>query len=136
VLFLKSITSEIFQVFSTKLFPGMLDSTFLSRSFSDQGVRIRIRKEHRIKMYIRSVGWIDSRKRQPPRVLLSPDRHSVQYSNEPRPNSSHYPPAHSTGSNPSIHFESRPSEYHYPGAPMRSHVPRQFDCTADFLYIS
>lgn len=36
-----------FTVYPTKKFPGMLDSTFLSRSFSDQGARIRIRKENR-----------------------------------------------------------------------------------------
>ncbi|KAI7896430.1 velvet factor [Mucor mucedo] len=36
-----------FTVYATKKFPGMLDSTFLSRSFSDQGARIRIRKENR-----------------------------------------------------------------------------------------
>jgi hypothetical protein len=56
VCFLQSITSDVFQVYSAKQFPGMLDSTFLSRSFSDQGVRIRIRKEHRIKMF--SLFWI------------------------------------------------------------------------------
>ncbi|KAI8370137.1 velvet factor [Choanephora cucurbitarum] len=47
---LKSIYSNVFQVYSVKTFPGMLESTFLSRSFSDQGVRIRIRKEHRIQL--------------------------------------------------------------------------------------
>lgn len=47
---LKSIYSNAFQVYTSKLFPGMLESTFLSRSFSDQGVRIRIRKEHRVQM--------------------------------------------------------------------------------------
>ncbi|EIE84876.1 hypothetical protein RO3G_09586 [Rhizopus delemar RA 99-880] len=47
---LKSTYSDIFQVYSTKNFPGMLESTFLSRSFSDQGARIRIRKEHRVQM--------------------------------------------------------------------------------------
>jgi hypothetical protein len=47
---LKSIYSNIFQVYPAKTFPGMLESTFLSRSFSDQGVRIRIRKEHRVQM--------------------------------------------------------------------------------------
>ncbi|KAG0294552.1 hypothetical protein BGZ96_000986 [Linnemannia gamsii] len=36
-------------VHSSKTFPGMLESTFLSRSFSDQGVRIRIRKDHHVK---------------------------------------------------------------------------------------
>ncbi|KAI7898727.1 velvet factor-domain-containing protein [Cokeromyces recurvatus] len=49
---LKSIYSNIFQVYSSKTFPGVLESTFLSRSFSDQGVRIRIRKEHRVQMYL------------------------------------------------------------------------------------
>ncbi|KAF9110639.1 hypothetical protein BGX27_006060 [Mortierella sp. AM989] len=33
----------------SKTFPGMSESTFLSRSFSDQGVRIRIRKDHHVK---------------------------------------------------------------------------------------
>ncbi|KAI9481626.1 MAG: velvet factor [Benjaminiella poitrasii] len=47
---LKSIYSDVFQVYSSKTFPGVLESTFLSRSFSDQGVRIRIRKEHRVQM--------------------------------------------------------------------------------------
>ncbi|KAI9331907.1 velvet factor [Pilaira anomala] len=47
---LKSIYSNVFQVYPSKSFPGMLESTFLSRSFSDQGVRIRIRKEHRVQM--------------------------------------------------------------------------------------
>ncbi|CAO3620700.1 unnamed protein product [Mucor hiemalis] len=42
-----SIISDIFQVYSPKSFPGMSESTFLTRSFSDQGVRIRIRKEPR-----------------------------------------------------------------------------------------
>ncbi|KAG1463157.1 hypothetical protein G6F55_002553 [Rhizopus delemar] len=54
---LKSTYSDIFQVYSTKNFPGMLESTFLSRSFSDQGARIRIRKEHRVQM-------VSSRKRK------------------------------------------------------------------------
>ncbi|BFZ57095.1 hypothetical protein PYCC9005_004145 [Savitreella phatthalungensis] len=40
-----SVVSQPFQVYSAKTFPGMSHSTLLSRSFSDQGVRIRIRKE-------------------------------------------------------------------------------------------
>ncbi|KAI9487581.1 MAG: velvet factor-domain-containing protein [Benjaminiella poitrasii] len=45
---LSAVISDIFQVYSPKSFPGMSESTFLTRSFSDQGVRIRIRKEPRI----------------------------------------------------------------------------------------
>ncbi|KAI7876564.1 hypothetical protein K492DRAFT_172389 [Lichtheimia hyalospora FSU 10163] len=42
-----SAFSDAFQVYSPKTFPGMSESTFLTRCFSDQGVRIRIRKETR-----------------------------------------------------------------------------------------
>ncbi|KAI8393842.1 velvet factor-domain-containing protein [Radiomyces spectabilis] len=42
-----SVLSDPFQVYSPKSFPGMSESTFLTRSFSDQGVRIRVRKETR-----------------------------------------------------------------------------------------
>ncbi|KAJ1978464.1 hypothetical protein H4R34_003196 [Dimargaris verticillata] len=49
VMYLGSEFSDVFTVYPAKKFPGMAESTFLSRSFSDQGVRIRIRKEHRLK---------------------------------------------------------------------------------------
>ena len=39
--------SDLFPVHAAKSFPGMSESTFLSRSFGDQGVRLRIRKETR-----------------------------------------------------------------------------------------
>lgn len=42
-----SIKSEEFQVYPAKTFPGMAESTFLTRSFSDQGVRLRLRKDSR-----------------------------------------------------------------------------------------
>lgn len=44
---IKCIVSDPFPVHSTKNFPGMSESTFLTRSFSDQGVRLRLRKEPR-----------------------------------------------------------------------------------------
>ncbi|KAF3916702.1 hypothetical protein ABW20_dc0106151 [Dactylellina cionopaga] len=47
VHYIKSITSNAFTVYPMKNFPGMSESTFLSRSFGDQGVRLRIRKEPR-----------------------------------------------------------------------------------------
>ncbi|KAM7188624.1 Velvet factor domain containing protein [Naviculisporaceae sp. PSN 640] len=40
-------TSEPFVVYAHKLFPGIEESTFLTRSFSDQGVRLRLRKDSR-----------------------------------------------------------------------------------------
>ncbi|MCJ1341178.1 hypothetical protein MMC09_006474 [Bachmanniomyces sp. S44760] len=47
VVYIKSTVSKSFTVFASKSFPGMSESTFLSRSFGDQGVRLRIRKEPR-----------------------------------------------------------------------------------------
>ncbi|KAG0218683.1 hypothetical protein BGX33_006438 [Mortierella sp. NVP41] len=49
VVHVMSIASNPMTVHSSKSFPGMCESTFLSRSFSDQGVRIRIRKDHHVK---------------------------------------------------------------------------------------
>ncbi|EFX01338.1 developmental regulator [Grosmannia clavigera kw1407] len=42
-----STVSDVFQVYPTKSFPGLAESTFLTRSFSDQGVRLRLRKDSR-----------------------------------------------------------------------------------------
>ncbi|ORZ20199.1 velvet factor-domain-containing protein [Absidia repens] len=44
---LVSVISNPFTVYSPKYFPGMSESSLLTRSFSDQGVRIRIRKDTR-----------------------------------------------------------------------------------------
>ncbi|KAK9244631.1 velvet factor-domain-containing protein [Lipomyces tetrasporus] len=45
VEFITSTVSDIFTVYSGRHFPGVLESTSLSRQFSDQGVRLRLRKE-------------------------------------------------------------------------------------------
>ncbi|KAJ4295220.1 hypothetical protein N0V90_007231 [Kalmusia sp. IMI 367209] len=45
--FLGSIISKPFKVSLPKDFKGMEESTYLSRAFSDQGVRLRLRKEPR-----------------------------------------------------------------------------------------
>lgn len=42
-----SIISEEFTVYPAKTFPGMSESTLLTRTFSEQGVRLRLRKEPR-----------------------------------------------------------------------------------------
>ncbi|KAF8923969.1 velvet factor-domain-containing protein [Dissophora ornata] len=49
VVHVMTTISNPLTVYSSKTFPGMSESTFLSRSFSDQGVRIRIRKDHHVK---------------------------------------------------------------------------------------
>ncbi|KAF2136172.1 uncharacterized protein K452DRAFT_140420 [Aplosporella prunicola CBS 121167] len=50
VVFLSTIISEPFRVVAPKDFRGMEESTYLSRAFSDQGVRLRLRKEPRTVM--------------------------------------------------------------------------------------
>ncbi|KAK3724792.1 hypothetical protein LTR37_000840 [Vermiconidia calcicola] len=47
VLFVESAVSEAFTVVNSKEFRGLMESTTLSRTFSDQGVRLRLRKEPR-----------------------------------------------------------------------------------------
>jgi len=42
---LASVFSEPFQVYSAKKFPGVCDSTLLSKCFATQGIKIPIRKE-------------------------------------------------------------------------------------------
>ncbi|KAI8099885.1 velvet factor [Halteromyces radiatus] len=44
----QTIVSEPFKTFLPKHYPGPVEATFLSRAFSDQGVKMRIRKEHRL----------------------------------------------------------------------------------------
>ena len=40
---LTTVMSDQFQVFSAKKFPGMIESTELSRRFAQQGIRIPVR---------------------------------------------------------------------------------------------
>lgn len=42
---LASVFSDVFQVYSAKKFPGVCDSTDLSKCFATQGIKIPIRKE-------------------------------------------------------------------------------------------
>ncbi|KAJ2156804.1 hypothetical protein GGF46_004946 [Coemansia sp. RSA 552] len=44
--------SDVFEVFSAKTFPGMTDSTDLSRAFATQGIKITIRKSSRGRGYL------------------------------------------------------------------------------------
>ncbi|KAJ3043844.1 hypothetical protein HK097_001648, partial [Rhizophlyctis rosea] len=48
--------SDTFHVYPAKKFPGMEESTYLSRTFAEQGLNIRIRKENRAKKHKKSNG--------------------------------------------------------------------------------
>ncbi|KAI9655228.1 MAG: velvet protein [Alyxoria varia] len=43
------VKSDVFDVFSAKKFPGLAESTHLSRSLADQGCRVRIRRDVRMR---------------------------------------------------------------------------------------
>jgi hypothetical protein len=45
--FVSELVTNVFTVYSSKNFPGMTESTFLTRTFSDQGVKLRLRKDTR-----------------------------------------------------------------------------------------
>ncbi|TKX20564.1 hypothetical protein C1H76_7375 [Elsinoe australis] len=60
VVFHRSILSDVFTVHPQKEYPGLEESTHLSRTFADQGVRLRLRKESR------TMGGGSSRKRSYP----------------------------------------------------------------------
>ncbi|KAE8348475.1 velvet factor-domain-containing protein [Aspergillus coremiiformis] len=77
VTHLKSIISDGFTVSPPKSFPGMAESTFMSRSFADQGVKLRIRKEQRTLIKRPVPRPEDYPQPVPPR---SPDRSSIQIS--------------------------------------------------------
>eukprot|EP00158_Paraphelidium_tribonemae_P001552 Partr_v1_DN24536_c0_g1_i4_m19613 putative Velvet factor len=47
VCYCSCVFSEAFHVYAAKKFPGMEESTALSKAFADQGLKIRIRKELR-----------------------------------------------------------------------------------------
>ncbi|TPX62224.1 hypothetical protein SpCBS45565_g07062 [Spizellomyces sp. 'palustris'] len=49
IYYCTSICSDVFNVYPAKKFPGMEESTFLSRTFAEQGLKIRIRKELRMR---------------------------------------------------------------------------------------
>lgn len=46
---LASVFSDVFQVYSAKKFPGVCESTHLSKCFAGQGIKIPIRKENQNK---------------------------------------------------------------------------------------
>ncbi|KAF9425021.1 hypothetical protein BGZ94_007923 [Podila epigama] len=49
VVHVMNTVSDPWTAYSSKTYPGISEATFLSRCFSDQGVRIRIRKDHHLK---------------------------------------------------------------------------------------
>ncbi|KAJ5545051.1 Velvet factor [Penicillium sp. DV-2018c] len=89
VCYLKTIISERFTVSPPKSFPGMMESTFLSRSFADQGVKLRIRKEPRTTLSLKRTSRPEEFHQPVP--TRSPERQSVAI--PPASSYGGYPPA-------------------------------------------
>ncbi|EME45472.1 hypothetical protein DOTSEDRAFT_71253 [Dothistroma septosporum NZE10] len=75
VLFMGSIESDPFPVLAQRDFGSMSESTHLTRTFSDQGVKLRVRKDTRA---ISSIGTKRSFNASPPDTT-SPGLHSTMY---------------------------------------------------------
>ncbi|KAG2173059.1 hypothetical protein INT44_007032 [Umbelopsis vinacea] len=102
----KTILSDIFTVYAPRHFPGPLPSTFLSRSFSDQGVRMRIRKEHRIQVS-------SPRKRKQPETEKPSGKRRLQSS----------PLSDDSPSETSVNIEDRKVEFEKPLIAQRDQQP-------------
>ncbi|KAJ2025605.1 hypothetical protein H4S03_008828 [Coemansia sp. S3946] len=115
IFFCKSITSDSFTVYSAKKFPGMEESTRLTKLFAEQGLKIRVRKEQK------STRPKGARSRPIATALQSDNTPSTHRSHLPAWNSDHRLPA-SVGmayaNPPPHHFERQP----YSAATMPSNV--------------
>ncbi|KAJ1919465.1 hypothetical protein H4219_001935 [Mycoemilia scoparia] len=106
VYFCKAVTSEKFTVFSAKKFPGMEESTPLTKLFAEQGLKIRVRKEQnrlkggRPKNFMENIG--------------SPERQQGLHGRWPPPD-----PAHTAPGGPSL-----PPHLHHPSISMME-APRR-----------
>lgn len=64
-------TTNTFTVYSAKRFPGMTNSTELSKTFSDQGLKIRIRKDIRVSKKLRLSESTSTKTSKPPQSSTS-----------------------------------------------------------------
>ncbi|TQS38655.1 hypothetical protein Golomagni_00836 [Golovinomyces magnicellulatus] len=83
VWYIKDVVSNPFPIYSSKNFPGNPETTFLTRSFGDQGIKVRVRKEHRTLMRKRGITHDDYESQHyGPRKMNSNQLRSKQTSRE------------------------------------------------------
>jgi hypothetical protein len=141
---LAQVITEPFTVYSAKNFPGMAESTFLSRSFGDQGVRLRIRKETRKRPASRDNSHADGgygQSRQDPGPIHQPTYSQPTYSQVQRDYRGYEEPLtkrqRSVGAGSNIYDSSRPewgyqqpSQQAYPSHSTYSHIGSTTQATA------
>ena len=120
VYFRLDVRSEAFSVFSAKKFPGLAESTGLSRTVAEQGCRVRIRREVRLR---RRDKQSDNYQNACEEGQYAPsDRYSTPHYMSERPrsisNTSMEPPTpYSVGRRPSMHESQYYAPATYPPAP-------------------
>ncbi|KAK6095630.1 hypothetical protein MT418_004308 [Batrachochytrium dendrobatidis] len=124
-----SVISDVFTVYQAKLFPGMVESSPLSRFFAEQGLKIRIRKDVSRKSLKRGLDGLDSDEDPKKEVPSQLKRTSHEHTYDDRRDGSHstngvryvdYPPSHGGPNGLNPHNYRRPSESNDPygyGAP-------------------
>ncbi|KAI8913635.1 velvet factor-domain-containing protein [Gorgonomyces haynaldii] len=130
IFYCTSITSDPFNVFTAKKFPGMGESTQLSKIFAEQGLKIRIRKEVRNRQksskrnYDGDSGEDDNSSRTDAEQPNSPPREDSSSANPPKKVKQDAPRAAAQRYPDGHYYQDRPpapkgEEYHgpYPGYP-------------------
>ncbi|KAJ4360579.1 uncharacterized protein N0V89_001145 [Didymosphaeria variabile] len=86
-VFLGSVATQPFKCMAPKDFQGLEESTYLSRAFSDQGVRLRLRKEPRAFAGQKRTYFADG---MPPSQSNAPGRASNSYYEDESPQAKRY----------------------------------------------
>ncbi|KAB8299865.1 hypothetical protein EYC80_000111 [Monilinia laxa] len=105
VVWLGSTASDQFTVYSSKTFPGMMESTPMTKKFQEQGLKLRVRKEPRALL----------RKRGPAFDDYEPKKYRARVQGieeEPRsPEASKYGEEQQQALNQAAHMQNRYSDY-------------------------
>ncbi|KYK61174.1 hypothetical protein DCS_02315 [Drechmeria coniospora] len=121
------IKTQPFNVFSAKKFPGLMESTQLSKTVADQGCRVRIRRDVRMRKRDGKTGGYDRRDDDyAPRRTVTPaadDPHARSLSNAgvPRPSYAGDSSRRTSGVDPYAP-PAPPSAYDQPSQPARGHL--------------
>ncbi|KAI1003109.1 hypothetical protein K3495_g5094 [Podosphaera aphanis] len=126
VWYIKDVVSNPFPIYSSKNFPGNPETTFLTRSFGDQGIKVRVRKEHRTLMRKRGLAHDDYDSRQyVPRKMNS---NQVRARQNSRDSQAAIPPLECSGDAADGTFDTRQQiDRNYP-----SQSPPSYGCSTSY----
>ncbi|KAJ3276029.1 hypothetical protein HDV01_006199 [Terramyces sp. JEL0728] len=120
VLYCTSIISDSFNVYPAKKFPGMEESTPLSKTFAEQGLKIRIRKEVRSRAVKTKFKEVASD--PPPKKRLRTQNYDINY--ESKDTESENESINEPSTNDSkMYDEPKPAKNFYPERPTERQYP-------------